>query len=113
MVKRLSRVGELNTIVGVKTDFLDGRLSTTLAAYQITKTNVTTPDPNNSLFSVQTGEQRSRGIELDIAGEILPGWKAIASYAYTNAEVTKDNATPVGNRLANVPENQASLWTTL
>lgn len=98
--------------IGVKTDFLDGRLSTTLAAYQITKTNVTTPDPDNTLFSIQTGEQRSRGIELDVAREILPGWKAIASYAYTNAEVTEDNATTVGNRLANVPENQASLWTT-
>lgn len=64
---------------------------------------MTTPDPNNTLFSIQTGEQRSRGIELDVAGEILPGWKAIASYAHTDAEVTEDNATPVGNRLTNVP----------
>ncbi|KAM3114374.1 TonB-dependent siderophore receptor [Phormidesmis sp. 146-33] len=98
--------------VGVKTDFLDGRLSATLAAYHLTKTNVTTEDPNNPRFSIQTGEQRSQGIELDIAGEILPGWKVIASYAYTNAEVTRDNSTPVGNRLNGVPENQASLWTT-
>jgi iron complex outermembrane receptor protein len=98
--------------VGVKADFLDGRLSTTLAGYHLTKTNITTPDPDNPSFSIQIGEQRSQGIELDIAGEILPGWKVIASYAYTNAEVTKDNSTPVGNRLSNVPKNQASLWTT-
>ncbi|MHC5673388.1 TonB-dependent siderophore receptor [Nostoc sp.] len=97
---------------GIKADFLDGKLSTTLAAYQISKTNVTTPDPNNRDFSIQVGEQRSRGIELDIAGEILPGWKAIASYAYTNAEVTKDIDISVGNKLLGVPENQASLWTT-
>ncbi|MEH1894400.1 MAG: TonB-dependent siderophore receptor [Nostoc sp.] len=97
---------------GIKADFLDGKLSTTLAAYQITKTNVTTPDPNNRDFSIQVGEQRSRGIELDIAGEILPGWKAIASYAYTDAEVTEDNAIAVGNKLLGVPENQASFWTT-
>ncbi|MFB2839034.1 TonB-dependent siderophore receptor [Floridanema evergladense] len=98
--------------VGIKTDFLDGKLSTTLAAYHLTKTNVTTPDPNNPLFSVQTGEQRSQGIELDAAGEILPGWKVIGSYTYTDAKVTGDNVTPVGNRLPNVPENQVSLWTT-
>jgi iron complex outermembrane recepter protein len=98
--------------VGVKTDFLNGRLSTTLAAYHLTKTNVTTEDPNNPRFSIQTGEQRSQGIELDIAGEILPGWKVIVSYAYTDAEVTKDNTTPVGNKLPGVAENQASLWTT-
>lgn len=98
--------------VGVKSDFLDGRLSTTLAAYHLTKTNILTEDPNDPAFSVQTGEVRSQGIELDIAGEILPGWKVIASYAYTNAEVTKDNVIPVGNKLRSVPTNQASLWTT-
>lgn len=102
--------------VGVKADFLEGRLSTTLAAYQVTKTNVTTsdPDPERAAlgYSTQTGEQRSRGIELDVIGEILPGWKVSASYAYTDAEVSEDNSIPIGNRLTNVPENQASLWTT-
>jgi iron complex outermembrane recepter protein len=98
--------------VGIKADWLDGKLSTTLAAYHLTKTNVLTTDPNNPQFSIQTGEQKSQGIELDLAGEILPGWKVIASYAYTDAEVSKDNSIPIGNRLRNVPENQASLWTT-
>lgn len=36
----------------------------------------------------------------------------LASYAYTDAETTEDNVIPVGNRVFNVPENQASLWTT-
>jgi iron complex outermembrane recepter protein len=98
--------------VGVKGNFLDGKLSATLAAYNLTKTNVATPDPTNPQFSIQTGEQRSQGIELDIAGEIAPGLKIIASYANTDARVTSDNATPVGNRLANIPRDQASLWTT-
>ncbi|MEH1914728.1 TonB-dependent siderophore receptor [Nostoc sp.] len=97
---------------GIKTDFLDGKLSTTLAAYQITKTNVTIEDQNNRGFQIQVGEQRSRGIELDITGEILPGWKVIGSYAYTDAEVTEDIDISVGNKLLGVPENQASLWTT-
>ncbi|BDI14215.1 hypothetical protein ANSO36C_00170 [Nostoc cf. commune SO-36] len=99
---------------GIKADFLEGRLSATLAAYQITKSNILTPDRERAEpdYFIQVGEQRSRGIELDVTGEILPGWKAIASYAYTNAEVTEDNDIPVGNRLVSVPENQASLWTT-
>jgi iron complex outermembrane receptor protein len=98
--------------VGVKADFLNSRLSTTLAAYHLTRTNVSTPDPDNPTRSIQTGEQRSQGIELDIAGEILPGWNIITSYAFTDAEVTEDNTFPVGNRLPNVPKHQASLWTT-
>ncbi|MEH2068696.1 MAG: TonB-dependent siderophore receptor [Nostoc sp.] len=98
--------------IGVRGEFLDGKLSTNLAAYHLTKTNVVTSDLDNPGSFILTGEQRSQGIELDVSGEILPGLKVIASYAYTDAEVTKDNDIPVGNRLLNVPEHQASLWTT-
>ncbi|MEM9804582.1 MAG: TonB-dependent siderophore receptor [Cyanobacteria bacterium P01_D01_bin.56] len=98
--------------IGARADFLDGRLSGNLAAYHLTRTNITTPDPNNPDFSIQTGEARSQGIELDVTGEILPGWNIVTSYAYTDAEVTEDNSIPIGNQLNNVPFNQASLWTT-
>ncbi|KAM3100364.1 TonB-dependent siderophore receptor [Phormidesmis sp. 146-35] len=98
--------------VGVKADWLDRRLSTTLAFYQITRSNVLTADPADPNFSIQTGEQRSRGIELDIAGEILPGWKIAAGYAYTDARITEDNTLAIGNRINNVPEHAVSLWTT-
>lgn len=99
--------------VGVKGDFLSGKLSSTLALYQLTLSNVLTTDPNHLTYSIATGEQRSRGIELNVTGEILPGWNVIASYAYTDGQVTKDsNLSTIGNRLVNVPENSASLWTT-
>ncbi|MDJ0597210.1 MAG: TonB-dependent siderophore receptor [Pleurocapsa sp. MO_226.B13] len=98
--------------IGVKTEIIQDRLFSTLAFYDTTLTNVTTEDPDNPDFSVQTGEQRSRGIELDIQGEILPGWNIFAGYAYTDAEVTEDNEIPVGNLLVNVPENNFNLWTT-
>jgi iron complex outermembrane receptor protein len=98
--------------VGVKGDFLQSRLSSTLAFYQLTLSNVLTIDENHPTFDVQTGEQRSRGIELNIMGEILPGWNVIASYAYTDARVTKDNVYAIGNLLPNVPFDSASLWTT-
>ncbi|MBD3885235.1 TonB-dependent siderophore receptor [Phormidium tenue FACHB-886] len=97
--------------VGVKAD-IDERVSLTLAAYHLTKTNVLTADPNEPDFSIQVGEQRSRGIEFNASGEILPGWNVIASYAYTDAEITEDNILPEGSRLANVAEHTASIWTT-
>jgi iron complex outermembrane recepter protein len=98
--------------VGVKTEFLDGRLAATLAAYSITRQNVLTDDPDRPDFRIQVGEQRSRGIELDVAGEILPGWNVIAGYAYTDSEITRDNSGFQGNRPNNVPQHSGSLWTT-
>ncbi|MEH2094189.1 MAG: TonB-dependent siderophore receptor [Nostoc sp.] len=96
--------------VGVKAD-LNERISTTLAFYNLTRSNVLTEDPNNPDFSIQTGEQRSRGIELNIGGEILPGLNVIAGYAYTDAIITKDNTYTPGNYLNNVPKNSFNLWT--
>ncbi|MEO0376192.1 MAG: TonB-dependent siderophore receptor [Cyanobacteria bacterium P01_A01_bin.17] len=98
--------------IGVKTELLNGNLLATLAYFDITKQNVATSDPIDPFASVATGEQRSRGVELDVTGEILPGWNILASYAYIDAEVTDDNDIPVGNRLINAPEHSASLWTT-
>ncbi|BAZ54108.1 ferrichrome iron receptor [Nostoc sp. NIES-4103] len=99
--------------VGMKVDWTNN-LSSTLALYQITRSNVLTTDfrdPSGN-SSIQTGEQRSRGIELDITGEIAPGWKIIGGYAYTDARVTEDNNIPEGNRINNVPEHAFSLWST-
>jgi iron complex outermembrane receptor protein len=98
--------------VGMKAELLGGRLSATVAAFQITKENIATTDPNDSDFSVAAGEFKSRGFEVDLAGEITPGWKAIATYAYTDAFVSKDNNIPEGDGLINVPRHSASLWTT-
>lgn len=98
---------------GVKSDLLDGKLFATLAYFDISKQNVPVTDPNNPLFSIATGEQRSRGIELDISGEPAPGWKIITAYAYTNADITADSdPTNIGKKLFGVPEHAASLWTT-
>jgi len=106
--------------VGLKSEFFDGRLSATLSYYDLTKQNVATPDPDlthtgcsGGTCSVATGEVRSRGPELDIRGEILPGWNMIATYANLDVRVTKDNnPAKLGNRLYAVPRNIGSLWTT-
>ncbi|MEM1242405.1 MAG: TonB-dependent siderophore receptor [Cyanobacteria bacterium P01_H01_bin.26] len=100
--------------VGIKADLIPNRLSANLAYFDITRQNVATADPDDPLAmaSVATGEQQSRGVELDISGEILPGWNIIASYAYIDAEITEDNTFEVGDPLPNIPEHSASLWST-
>jgi iron complex outermembrane recepter protein len=96
--------------IGVKADINDN-LSTTLALYDLTRTNVETTDPENLDFQIQTGEQNSQGIELFVSGEILPGWNVIAGYAYTDAKITEDETYAVGNSIDGVAENTFNLWT--
>lgn len=97
--------------VGLKADL--GQLSATLAAYQITKTNILRTDPEEPDFSIPIGEVRSRGIELDIGGEILPGWNIIASTFINDAVVTEgDEFNPGGDILNGAPSQGVSLWTT-
>ncbi|MBF2050504.1 MAG: TonB-dependent siderophore receptor [Elainella sp. C42_A2020_010] len=96
--------------VGAKVEF--GDLAATLAYFDITRTNIPTTDPDNPTFSILTGEARSRGVEFDISGEILPGWNVTASYAYTDAVVTEDNSGSEGNRFVFTPRHSAALWTT-
>jgi iron complex outermembrane recepter protein len=98
--------------VGIKGNLFNNRLSTTLAFFDINKTNLAVIDPSNTERSLAIGAAKSQGIELDISGEIVPGWNAIASYAYTDARVTQgDEFAPTGSRLLNSPKNTASLWT--
>jgi iron complex outermembrane receptor protein len=49
-------------------------------------------------------------VEVDVAGEVLPGLRLIAAYAYTDAEITKSNAGNEGNRPANVSAHTGSVW---
>ncbi|BBD64366.1 ferrichrome iron receptor [Nostoc commune NIES-4072] len=97
--------------IGVKADLSD-RLSATLAFFDLTRTNVSTADPDRSGFFIQVGEQNSQGIELNIAGEILPGWNVYAGYAYIDAHTTEDiNPEFVGKRLPNTADHSFNLWT--
>ncbi|MEM9266960.1 MAG: TonB-dependent siderophore receptor [Cyanobacteria bacterium P01_F01_bin.13] len=97
--------------VGARAELLDGRFVASLAYFDITKQNVATRDPNNFLFSVPVGEQRSQGVEVDLIGEISPGWNIVANYAYTDTEITQDNSGLEGNDLFGVPEHNFNLWT--
>ncbi len=85
------------------------------SVYQLTRQNVTTPDPNFPNFSVQTGEVRSRGIELEGTVDLSSGLRATVAYSYNDAEITKDNPnasgiSAEGNRPNLTPEHLASAW---
>lgn len=98
--------------VGVKYQPSDAILMT-LAAYDLTKTNVLTTEIINGVntgFTVASGEQQSRGIEAELKARLDQNWDLIASYTLTRAEITKSNRGDEGKRPANVPKHMASTW---
>lgn len=101
-----SRAWEL----GAKWD-VDERISGTLALFDIKKRNVLVANFDsltaNTVYTT-AGEVRSRGVELDLSGQLSERWSLIGGYAFTDAWVVED-PTLKGNRLQNVPKHSASL----
>ncbi len=121
---------------GAKLEFFGGKLRATADYFELDKTNVPYADPNPAHVcagggglpggcSLLAGAARSKGPELDIQGEILPGWNVIATYTNDDVRLTKGaapnlsgsavgqtGALAVGERFPGVARNQASLWNT-
>ncbi|WP_247255966.1 TonB-dependent siderophore receptor [Pseudomonas moorei] len=94
--------------IGAKLD-MPGRITGNIALFDIKKRNVLVANSEGpvTIYSA-AGEVRSRGLELDLSGQLSDRWSMIGSYAYTDAEVTEDPDYK-GNELQNVARNSGSL----
>ncbi len=111
---QIKPVESLQKEIGDKSEWFGGRLQSTVALYEITQRNVATKDPSDpaGVRQVQTGEQQSRGLEVDLAGSLAQGWKVFANATVNHARITQSNNYKVGNRPANIPKHAAGLWST-
>ena len=111
--------------IGMKKFLADGRLNATLAFYHLEKDNVAIPDATG--ITQQDGDQRSRGLELELALQPSPNWQTHFSYSFTKSELTRfremvmvPTQTGVtfnmvdrsGNVPAFTPKHIMNLWTT-
>lgn len=96
--------------IGVKYQPPGWRAFVTVAAFDLTKQNVLTTDPNNQLFQVQTGEIRSRGIEVEMVASLNSELDLKAAYTYLDTKITADNDGNVGKTPYGVPRHSFALW---
>jgi outer membrane receptor protein involved in Fe transport len=101
--------------IGLKTEWLGGRVGSSLALYDAELTNVPTTafgdiGESGTFSTVLDGRRKYRGVEFEVVGEILPGWNSILSYAYTDTEIFSP-LIPQRLAIANVPRHQVSLFT--
>lgn len=106
---------------GIKKKFLGGKAFATAAYYHLDKDNIAIPDATG--VTRQTGDQRADGFEAELQVEAHPGLFATASYAFTDAELTRFSEIVIlgdrpafsvrdlsGNRPAFAPRHLFNAW---
>lgn len=83
---------------GIKVNVFKGKLSGSVSYYDILVTNVVRPDPAKAGFSIQDGNIYSRGVEVDITANPLPGLSLIAGYSHNNSINEKTDENTIGRR---------------
>lgn len=97
---------------GIKQSYLSNRFLATLAVYELQRRNVLVPDPLDPFtYSIQTGEQRSRGIEIELNGQVARGFNLNATYSAIEAIVANDTRPElVGQELVGVPKHSGGVY---
>ena len=94
--------------IGIKSQWLNGKLSTTTSLFEIEQTDIVEGDPANPGFFILAGDQRTRGFEFEAVGQITDELSVLGGYSYLDAEFTggrNDGATP-----HSVPRQKFSLF---
>lgn len=97
--------------LGIKKNWFDGLLSTSVTAFHISRNNMVTQDPADPLFNRQLGQIVSKGVEIDILGNITKNIAVSANYAYTKATITKDTDPAIVGQLSSFsPKELINSW---
>lgn len=103
-----------NLELGFKRDWMNGKWNSVFAVYQITNNNILTPDPEHSgaiQYSKQGGQQKVKGFEADIRGEIFKNLDVVINYAFTEAKITEDtDPTLIGTQVAGTSKHVQNTW---
>ncbi len=101
------------TEIGIKSDWLDRQLSTTLSFYNLEHFNIRyRPDPNDLTRWAVRGKERSRGAEFNVIGRLHPQWYVRGSLGLMSAKVVEDRQSPqrVGRYLDNTARVNGNLF---
>jgi iron complex outermembrane receptor protein len=104
---------------GLSFEGAGGAWSGTMSLFHTQQANILVADPLNAGFSIAAGEAQSRGLEIDLQGQLPSGLDVWFSYAYIDAKVSDDVLDPnfalpvrAGAPLINIPEHSLSLQVT-
>ncbi|MFP1681142.1 TonB-dependent siderophore receptor [Alloalcanivorax sp. C16-1] len=97
--------------VGLKGEYMQGRLNVHAALFRIEDRNRALPDPADPTFSVALGRARSEGFETEISGYLTERWLLTAGYAYTSTEYVRAGDGQEGETFSPLtPRHNVNLW---
>jgi len=100
-----------NREIGLKKNWLDGRWTSAVALYYITRSSILATDPNNSLYRIQVGENHAQGVDVDIIGQVVRGLNVVVNYAYNDSKIDSDvNPLLVGARTPLYVKHVQNTW---
>ena len=102
-----------NYELGLKGEFFEGRLNSSLAYFEVHETNRSVPDdaynnqtPTPDNYAFKGAKAVTKGYELEISGELSPGWQVQAGYTH---KIVRDDE---GAKISTFePENQVNIYT--
>ncbi|MDJ1496520.1 TonB-dependent receptor [Cytophagaceae bacterium DM2B3-1] len=99
---------------GLKTEWFGKRFLANLSVYRLEVNGAlyNAGDTSNPDLLSQIGQEVSKGVEIDLLGQIAQNWSLSVSYAYNDATFTKSaNPEEVGRQKPNAPKHQGNIWT--
>lgn len=118
--KLLDPIVGANYEAGIKGEFMDGRLNSSLAVFRIDQSNraitdLDGPKPcpftKSDYCSIAEGKVRSEGIELDVSGEIAPGWQLYAGHTFNTTKYVKDRSNEGKQFNTRTPKHMTKFFT--
>nr|WP_314874713.1 TonB-dependent siderophore receptor [uncultured Pseudomonas sp.] len=100
-----------NYEIGLKSDYYDGRLNTAIALFEVDLENDAIADGtvigNDNVTAYKAKKTKTRGIDMEVSGELLPDWNLNASYSHSVVK-DSDNA----RVKTTIPADMVKVWTT-
>jgi len=95
---------------GVRYQPIARNASYTASVFDIVRSNVTTAAPQAPGEVIQTGQVRSRGLELEARADVTNNISLIAQYTYLDTRITRSNDGDLGLPQMSAPKHSASVW---
>lgn len=104
---------------GARFSLLDDAIRLNVATYEMIRNNILQADPRGDVGGdgrddqIALGEVKSKGVEVDLLGDLTDSWVLNLNYAYNDTRIVESTSAitnAVGDKFANAPQHQIGLW---